>query len=316
MGNASLSQLSLDSTPHSSRSSAATSDSSARIGDPSINADAGPIGLNVVYTPDHAYKVDIVFVHGLGGSSKWTWSKDRDPNLFWPRTFLPLEPDLCLSRVLTFGYDASFRKSSGIATSVLDFAKDLLFDLKYSKDSSLEDLHMGQVPLIFVVHSMGGLIVKEVRASTVISDFMMLTLMAKAYMQGQNDPEYEAIIKAVCAITFIATPHRGTNLAQTLNRILDATVLLNSKQYIADLIKSSPTLQRLNEQFRHIAPKLDIVSFYETQPTSLGIKSARLVSYSIRDWHTLCKFVNGNESRWSSRKKPLFSGTQEKCRKR
>ncbi|KAI1305413.1 hypothetical protein F5Y03DRAFT_151443 [Xylaria venustula] len=253
-----------DSTSNSIRSSSVASDLAAShtsntLLRESVTPDSGPLGLNVVYTPDHGRKADIVFVHGLGGSSRWTWSKNKEPHLFWPLTFLPLEPDLCLSRILTFGYDASFQKPTSINVSVLDFAKDLLFDLKYAKDSNMDDLDMGKVPLIFVVHSMGGLIVKE------------------AYMQGQHDPEYEAIIKAVCAITFIATPHRGTNLAQVLNRILDTTVLINSKQYVADLIKNSPTLQKLNEQFRHIAPRLDIVSFYETQPTPIGIKSARLM---------------------------------------
>lgn len=97
-------------------------------------------------------------------------------------------------------------------------------------------------------------------------------------MQGQNDPEYESIIKAITAITFLATPHRGTHLAQTLNRILQSSMVTNSKQYISDLATNSLTLQKLNEQFRHIAPRLDIVSFYETQPTSIGLKNARVVS--------------------------------------
>lgn len=51
--------------------------------------------------------------------------------------------------------------------------------------------------------------------------------------------------------------------------------MLNSKQYVAELARNSLTLQKLNEQFRHIAPRLDIVSFYETMPTK--IKSARVV---------------------------------------
>lgn len=97
-------------------------------------------------------------------------------------------------------------------------------------------------------------------------------------MQGQNDPEYEPIIKAVSAIIFLATPHRGTNLAEILNRILRSTVVSNPKQYVSDLAKNSFTLQRLNEQFRHVAPRLDIISFYETQSTSIGLKSARVVS--------------------------------------
>jgi hypothetical protein len=100
-------------------------------------------------------------------------------------------------------------------------------------------------------------------------------------MQGQNDPEYEAIVKAISAIVFLATPHRGTNLATVLNRILQSTPLTNSKQFISELTRNSSTLQKLNEQFRHIAPKLQIVSFYETQPTSIGFKNARVVSFKF-----------------------------------
>jgi hypothetical protein len=188
-----------------------------------------------------------------------TWSKHKDPELFWPLTFLPLEPDICLARIMTFGYNASVHRAGNVGTSILDFAKGLLFDLKYAKDEQMEDLNMGNVPLVFVVHSMGGLIVKE------------------AYMQGQNDPEYESIVKAISAIAFLATPHRGTDLANILNRILQSAMVTNSKQYISDLAKNSFTLQKLNEQFRHIAPRLDIISLYETRPTSIGLKNTRVM---------------------------------------
>ncbi|ROW08795.1 hypothetical protein VMCG_02977 [Cytospora schulzeri] len=221
-------------------------------------AESGALGLNVIYTPDNGHNVDIIFVHGLGGTSKWTWSKNKSPELFWPLTFLPLEPDICLARILTFGYNASFQKPGSAVVSVLDFAKDLLFDLKYGKDKHMDELDMGKVPIIFVVHSMGGLIVKE------------------AFMQGQHDPEFESIIKAITAIIFLATPHRGTALAQTLNRILDS-IMVNSKQYVAELGRNSLTLQKLNEQFRHVATRLDIVSFYETLPTPIGLRSARVM---------------------------------------
>lgn len=96
-------------------------------------------------------------------------------------------------------------------------------------------------------------------------------------MQGQNDPQYESIVQAISAIAFLATPHRGANLAELLNWILQSTLITNSKHYISELAKNSFTLQKLNEQFRHVAPKLDIVSFYETQPTSIGLKKAAVV---------------------------------------
>ena len=88
-------------------------------------------------------------------------------------------------------------------------------------------------------------------------------------MQGQNDPTYEKIIKAVSSVIFLSTPHRGTNLAETLNRILQVSFASSRRQFIAELATGSQTLQRLNEQFRHVAPKLQIVSFYETRPTSM-----------------------------------------------
>jgi hypothetical protein len=107
--------------------------------------DPGPLGLNVIYTPESALKVDIVFIHGLGGTSRRTWSKNEDPELFWPLKFLPSEPDVCEARILTFGYNANFRAAGNVSTSVLDFAKDLLFDLKYAKDEQKEDLNIGHV---------------------------------------------------------------------------------------------------------------------------------------------------------------------------
>ncbi|OTB13649.1 hypothetical protein K445DRAFT_162386 [Daldinia sp. EC12] len=267
---------------------ARTTDSKAQ---PGNRSDAGPLGLTVVYTPENAHKADIVFIHGLGGTSRWTWSKDRDPELFWPAEFLPLEPDVRLARISTFGYNANFLKAGSIGVSVLDFAKDLLFSLKYANDNKNEDLNIGDVPLIFVVHSMGGLIIKE------------------AYIQGQNDPEYQSIIKSISAIIFLATPHRGTYLAETLNRILQTTIVTNPKPYISDLVNNSFTLQRLNEQFRHIAPRLDIVSFYETQPTSVMFKRIMVVEKDSSilgypgeiskplnaDHHGVCKYQSPND---------------------
>lgn len=92
-------------------------------------------------------------------------------------------------------------------------------------------------------------------------------------MQGQSDPSYQEIIKSVSSIIFLSTPHRGTNLAETLNRILQVSFATNPMQYIAELAAGSQTLEKLNEQFRHVAPKLQIFSFYETRPTTMFKKT-------------------------------------------
>ncbi|KAI1358904.1 WD40 repeat-like protein [Xylaria arbuscula] len=213
--------------------------------------------------------------------------------------FLPFEPDIKEARIMTFGYNSHFGPGHGRSKmSILDFAKDLLYDMKYAIDetpmSSNENLHLGERPIIFVAHSMGGLIVKE------------------AYMQGQNDPAYANIIKAISSIIFLSTPHRGTNLAETLNRILRVSFVSNPMQFIAELSAGSQTLQKLNEQFRHIAPRLQVISFYETRPTSMVKTSVMVLEKDSSvlgypgevskpldgDHHDVCKFDSPDDPRY------------------
>lgn len=47
-------------------------------------------------------------------------------------------------------------------------------------------------------------------------------------------------------------------------------------KFIAELASGSLSLQKLNEHFRQVASKLDIVSFYETRPTTM-FKKAQVV---------------------------------------
>ena len=110
--------------------------------------ESGQLGLNIVHAPSDGHRADIIFIHGLGGASWRTWCKNEDPELFWPATFLPLEPGICQTRIMTFGYNANFRAAGKVSVSVLDFAKDLLFDLRYAKDRQGEDLAIGDVSMI------------------------------------------------------------------------------------------------------------------------------------------------------------------------
>src|SRR5436190_22217582 len=104
------------------------------------------LGLDVIYQPTSTAPLDIIFVHGLGGANRKTWSKFENPNLFWPQQWLPLEPEICTARVLSFGYNANFRAGSPKSISnIADFAKDLLFWMKFGKDDNTEDLEIGRV---------------------------------------------------------------------------------------------------------------------------------------------------------------------------
>ena len=200
------------------------------------------------------------------------------------------------SRIFTFGYNASFGVgASKSITNIADFAKELLFEMKFGRDESGQSFGIGKVPIIFVVHSMGGLVVK------------------KAYLLGQNDQNFQDIIESISAVMFLATPHRGTNLANILNKIL--TVSFQSpKSFIGELNKSSPALEELNEQFRHVAPKLSIISFYETLATPIGFKNLIVlekdssilgypaeISKSLNaDHHNVCKYSSPDDSNYVS----------------
>jgi len=105
-----------------------------------------PLGITVLYAPNDSPIADVVFVHGLGGTSQCTWSKNRDLELFWPKEWLPFEPVISGARILTFGYNAHFLAAGpGTVAKISDFAKSLLFEMKFSNDQNVEDLNMGKV---------------------------------------------------------------------------------------------------------------------------------------------------------------------------
>jgi pimeloyl-ACP methyl ester carboxylesterase len=103
---------------------------------------------------------DILFIHGLGGTSLRSWCRNRELEFLWPKTWLPKETDLAAARILTFGYNAHFSATKQqAALTINDFATDLLYSMKYSLEEGGEK--MGQVPIIIVAHSMGGLVFKK-----------------------------------------------------------------------------------------------------------------------------------------------------------
>jgi hypothetical protein len=79
--------------------------------------------------------VELIFVHGLGGSAKDTWTH-ADTNGFWP-VWLHDDNRLNNVRISIFGYNANFKNvfAPQNALGIADFAKQLLDSL---------DLHFGK----------------------------------------------------------------------------------------------------------------------------------------------------------------------------
>ncbi|RYP02215.1 hypothetical protein DL764_005895 [Monosporascus ibericus] len=107
-----------------------------------------PLGLSLLYSPNGDALADIVFVHGLGGSSRLSWCMRHDLDMYWPLKWLPNDPDVRQTRIFTFGYNADFRSSSQSANlGISDFSKTLLFDMLYGRDEDGKPFDFGQMIL-------------------------------------------------------------------------------------------------------------------------------------------------------------------------
>lgn len=96
-----------------------------RVNDSDSSADLkGPFGLSTLYEPGNAVVADLIFVHGLGGGSRSTWTKSDDASLYWPQRWLPQDPGFQHVRIHSFGYDSNWDKESTL--NLHDFAKSLL----------------------------------------------------------------------------------------------------------------------------------------------------------------------------------------------
>lgn len=179
---------------------------------------------------------NVIFVHGLSGDQTDTWRCGTSDEL-WPSWLNERFPGLA---VYSFGYAASaFAKNDQDlferATSALD-----LFASK----------GFGGRPLIFVGHSLGGLLVKSIlRKSSEASD------------QGLM-----AIADSTRLVIFIATPHTGASLASIGKYVLPH--FMSDK--IEILANKAGVLDDLKQAYRDFVDKksdLQTVVYYEKLKT-------------------------------------------------
>ena len=85
-----------------------------------------------------AAAIDIIFVHGLGGSAIKAWAHAKSQQ-FWPEWIMEI-PELSEARLYTFGYDANWMNIFGPqnALGVQGFAAQLLDNLSLHYQSNGE----------------------------------------------------------------------------------------------------------------------------------------------------------------------------------
>ncbi|KAI1455840.1 WD40-repeat-containing domain protein [Annulohypoxylon moriforme] len=203
----------------------------------------GALGLTTLHEPEPSSSAvaDIVFVHGLGGGSRKTWSYSADRYHYWPQEWLANDPDFADARIHAFGYKSDWAERQKSILDIRDFASSLVGELKNNPR-----IRRSNTRIMFVCHSMGGCVTK------------------KAYIIAHQDPTCKEIAGRFHSIFFLGTPHRGSDLASILKGL--SVIAWGSKQFVHDLVPESSTLRDINDTFRHYAPNLHLWSFYETLP--------------------------------------------------
>ncbi len=195
-------------------------------------------------------RADVVFIHGLGGDAFTTWRHGEDETTSWPHWLGKAFPEV---GVWSLGYAASPSKwqrrlswgsggnrDAGHTMALPDRALNVL--------DEMVQRGLGERPLFFICHSLGGLVAKKI-------------------LHIACDPlqtKYNKISTHTCAVLFLATPHQGAalaTLADTFRVVFGATVTME------DLREHDAHLRELYNWYRRHAPVAGIrtETYYETR---------------------------------------------------
>ncbi|XP_036355213.1 protein SERAC1 isoform X3 [Octopus sinensis] len=224
--------------------------------------------LHPIYRSKEPIYADVVFVHGLLGGPFKTWrqggSDQKDiaeleesisQGLYtrcWPKSWLP--QDCPHIRVLTVEYDTYLSELSAICP--FDREKRSLFVRAKLILQKLRKAGIGERPIIWIGHSMGGLLIKQM-------------LLLDELMERK-------VVKNSKGIVFYSVPHRGSTLATLWKQ---AWFLLYPSIEVKELDPDSLFLRTLHKNFQEliVSSEIKCVSFGELQKTPLGMRFQALI---------------------------------------
>ncbi|KAK1962871.1 hypothetical protein LY78DRAFT_642439 [Colletotrichum sublineola] len=216
-------------------------------GNQTLILDDNFLGLTTLFTPppeDHT--IDIVAIAGLGGHAFGSfrelkghhmWLRDALPyDLLWEHTNRPM------ARIITYGY-ASEIANSGSMQNLEDLAttfRESLTALTSSRRAR---------PLIFVAHSLGGLIVKQA----------LITLA------NSKADDHRKLLQAVYGVVFFGVPHDGMDIRSLIPMVADGP----NRELVGSLNQTNSQILSIQQRDFHkaLGPKgqTEVFCFYETQ---------------------------------------------------
>lgn len=255
---------------------------------------------------------DVIFVHGLVGSVFKSWRQgsiaiDGHGNRCSPKNFTPttellptnlnddtngageqlklidtpytrcwpkdwLAEDVLGLRILAVDYPTAL---SNWRTDC-DLNKDSLRQRALHVMKQLEAADLGERPIVWVAHSMGGLLVKQI---LVLCDEYLSKYPRESSVEDDatNLPTsrsfLENVTKQTKGIVFYSVPHKGSNLDWIERRDLQRLLQLTTE--VIELQKGSPVLVELHEKFLNLInrPEVNIkfMTFAEKSISSFGV---------------------------------------------
>ncbi|CAH0053553.1 unnamed protein product [Clonostachys solani] len=204
----------------------------------SIELDGDFLGVTTLYhPPPHEHQTDIVAISGIGGHAFGSF-KERGGDYMWLRD--GLADDLTTARIMIYGYKSTIPNSKSMQN---------LADLALSFYSSLESLIGDEEPkpIVFIAHSLGGLIVKKA-----------LSELAKS-----ENEVHVRLIQAVHGLVFFGVPNDGMDIKSLIPMAGDGP----NRSLIESLSSSnSDVLRTLHQEFHDILGSgRMILCFYETE---------------------------------------------------
>ncbi|XP_063078809.1 protein SERAC1 isoform X2 [Engraulis encrasicolus] len=165
----------------------------------------------------------------------------------WPKSWLA--SDCPYLRILSVEYDTHLSDWRAKCP-----AENQRKSLAYRSSELLKKLKaagVGERPVVWIAHSMGGLLVK------------------KMLLDASRDPDLEPLLRNTKGVLFYSVPHHGTFMAEYS---VNVRYLLFPSIEVRELCRDSPALRELNDSFVGVAKerRFQILSFTETQPTTIG----------------------------------------------
>ena len=229
--------------------------------------------------------VDILFVHGLKGDPESTWTSEGSDE-YWPKWLCDDFPTVA---IYSLGYPASiFKKWVKREMDIFERAASAL-DYLAAKG-------IGNRPVVFITHSLGGILAKAILRKSDESD----------------DDDWKKVSTATRLMVFLATPHTGASLASVLEFVFPQF----SSKHIDLLSNEVGILEDINLHYRNYVNNRDdfkTATYYEKykaknsilvvsrESADPGVKGTTPVA-TDKDHINICKPHDRND--------PVYAGIQ------